>query len=338
MAKKGKLTGKNAKSKVKNIEKKVKDKTFGMKNKKKSRNVQNLVKTMAQAESGGYEKLQNKIFEEKKRKKLLEKEQKLLGNAFGKVIPKKGGSKICAFFKAGLCKKGKKCKFSHSDGQTFFEGKKKKGKVEGEKIDLYTDQRDILFGNKDVIDNWNQQKLSEVVDYNSSKYINPKQTDKICKNFLEAVEKKTYGWLWMCPNGHNCAFSHCLPKGYVFKSQRKQVKKVKTNDTLIQDIDDQRDKLCTKKLTPVTKELFFKWLAKRKIQKEKERQKRIDQDLKDLGIKISKKPTGRELFEKTDEVFEDAEGAMEEYDRVDKNKQEVEIDKDAFEDEELPDF
>ena len=336
MAKKGKLTGKNAKSKIKNLDKKVKDKTFGMKNKKKSKNVRNMAKTMAQAESGGYEKLQSKIFEEKKRKKKLEEEKKLMGNAFGKVIPKKGGSRICAFFKAGLCKKGKKCKFSHGTDQGFFE-EKKKGKVENEKIDLYTDQRDILFGNKDVIDNWNQQKLSEVVDYNSNKYVNPKQTDKICKNFLEAVEKKTYGWLWMCPNGHNCVFSHCLPKGYVFKSQKKEVKKVNINDTLIQDIDDKRDRLETQKLTPITKDLFFKWLAKRKIQKQKERQKRIEKDLKDLGIKISKKPTGRELFEKKSEIFQDAEGAMDTYERDD-NKNDVEIDDQAFEDEELPEF
>lgn len=41
-------------------------------------------------------------------------------------------SVLCAYFKAGICEKGKKCKFSHDlelDGKTA-------------KIDLYTDPRD----------------------------------------------------------------------------------------------------------------------------------------------------------------------------------------------------
>jgi len=40
---------------------------------------------------------------------------------------------------------------------------------------------------------------------------------------------------------------------------------------LITDIDDSRNRLDTSKLTPVTKERFFKWLVKRKELKQKER-------------------------------------------------------------------
>lgn len=45
---------------------------------------------------------------------------------------------------------------------------------------------------------------------------------QVCKHFLEAVEKKQYGWFWTCPNGgKNCHYRHALPPGYVLKSQMK---------------------------------------------------------------------------------------------------------------------
>ncbi|KAL0347235.1 UNVERIFIED_CONTAM: Zinc finger CCCH domain-containing protein 11 [Sesamum calycinum] len=44
----------------------------------------------------------------------------------------------------------------------------------------------------------------------------------VCKYFLEAVEKKQYGWFWICPNGgKECHYRHALPPGYVLKSQMK---------------------------------------------------------------------------------------------------------------------
>ncbi len=48
------------------------------------------------------------------------------------------------------------------------------------------------------------------------------RTDIICKHFLEAVEKRQYGWFWVCPNGgKDCKYRHALPPGYVLKSQMK---------------------------------------------------------------------------------------------------------------------
>lgn len=68
---------------------------------------------------------------------------------------------LCAYFKAGVCEKGKKCKFSHDltlDGKTA-------------KIDIYSDPRDK--NGKD-----------------------PARTDITCSHFIDAVEKNLYGWLW----------------------------------------------------------------------------------------------------------------------------------------------
>ena len=28
------------------------------------------------------------------------------------------------------------------------------------------------------------------------------RTNIICKHFLDAVEKRQYGWFWQCPNGN----------------------------------------------------------------------------------------------------------------------------------------
>lgn len=44
----------------------------------------------------------------------------------------------------------------------------------------------------------------------------------MCKHFLDAVERKQYGWFWTCPNGgKDCHYRHALPPGYVLKSQMK---------------------------------------------------------------------------------------------------------------------
>lgn len=36
------------------------------------------------------------------------------------------------------------------------------------------------------------------------------------------MEKKQYGWFWVCPNGgKECHYRHALPPGYILKSQMK---------------------------------------------------------------------------------------------------------------------
>lgn len=62
-------------------------------------------------------------------------------------------------------------------------------------------------------------------------------SNKVCEHFLQAVEKRVYGWMWVCPNGYQCQFRHCLPEGYVFKQEQQEVKK---------PIDDEDSKLVEK--------------------------------------------------------------------------------------------
>lgn len=317
-----------AEKKAKDVQKVVEDKMFGMKNKNKSKVINKMVKQVAGQEKGGFDKLQADIYKEKALKKKQEEEKKLMVDVFAKTVPKNNEEGICAFFKAGMCKKGKNCKFSHSVNEDT---------TRSNKIDIYTDQRVSMFGNSnaDTIENWNQEKLSEVVDYNSSKYNTTNITEKVCKFFLEAVEKSKYGWFWVCPNGYNCIYRHCLPPDYVFKNKKKVIEQpVEDEESIVDKIDNARDKLDGKKLTPVTKERFDEWLKVRRERLEKERKGRIQEELKNMGVKAKKGLTGKELFDKDQGIFADAEDAVDEYER----EEDVAVNMDAFDEEDLPDF
>ena len=81
----------------------------------------------------------------------------------------------------------------------------------------------------------------------------------------------------MCPNGHNCQFRHCLPQGYVFKGQEEVIERKGPSDKdMIDELDQERDRLDQTNLKLITKEVFDKWLERRTIQLDKDRKKRIE--------------------------------------------------------------
>lgn len=86
---------------------------------------------------------------------------------------------LCEAYKHGQCQKGFKCKFSHD----LDVGRKT------QKIDLFSDQRD----NEGTMEDWDQDELEKVVKQKHGEEKTNK-TAIICKFFLEAVEKKQYGW------------------------------------------------------------------------------------------------------------------------------------------------
>lgn len=281
------------KNKANKREQKASDKTFGLKNKNKSKKVQEFVKKVeAQTASANQNKraeaekarrlAEKKAAEEAKREALIKpviQQQKV---PFG-VDPK---TVLCAFFKAGQCTKGNKCKFSHN-----LEIERKVVKK-----DLYTDDRK----KEDTMDNWDEAKLREVI---TSKHGNPiTTTDIVCKFFIEAVENGKYGWFWECPNGGKaCKYKHSLPPGFVLKTkeQRAAEKLAAANQpviTLEEFLETERFKL-GKNLTPVTLESFTEWKKKR------DEIKRKDEDEKNKKVKIV---SGKQLllsgkFVETDE-------------------------------------
>lgn len=56
----------------------------------------------------------------------------------------------------------------------------------------------VLIGIVDTMEQWDQEKLEEVVKSKAGKQ---PPTDIVCKYFLEAIESSKYGWFWECPNG-----------------------------------------------------------------------------------------------------------------------------------------
>ena len=87
------------------------------------------------------------------------------------------------------------------------------------KIDLYTDQRD------------RNGKPAE-------------RTEITCQHFLDAVEKNVYGWLWECPNGDKCVYTHALQPGYVIQREKKDLENALRDDdnemTMEEKIEEER--------------------------------------------------------------------------------------------------
>lgn len=153
---------------------------------------------------------------------------------------------LCPLFKAGVCDKGKRCKYSHTMNAENFAASN---------IDIYQDPRPAA-----------------------------KQPDTIitCKEFIKACEQDLYGFKWVCPNrGDDCNYMHRLPQGYVLiKDKDKKVKMPGDSDeevqlTIEEQIEEERAKLPTEGLTPVTFDSFQKWKAEKADKKQRELEERL---------------------------------------------------------------
>ncbi|KAK4478611.1 hypothetical protein RD792_014100 [Penstemon davidsonii] len=278
----------------------VEDKTFGLKNKNKSKNVQKYVQSLKQSvqpkPDASKLSAQKKKDEEKAREKELSELFKIAVKQ-PKVPPGVDPKSIvCEHFKVGQCAKGFKCKFSHDLNV----------QRKGEKIDIYSDKRD----EEGTMEDWDQETLMKVVESKSNEYNQNKPTDIVCKHFLDAVEKKQYGWFWVCPNGgKECHYRHALPPGYILKSQMKALLEEESEKMIPieEEIENQRAKVTT--TTPMTPELFMQW--KRKKTEEKDAglaAQRADRAKND-------RMSGRELFLSDASLFVDDAEAYDKYQR-----------------------
>lgn len=111
---------------------------------------------------------------------------------------------LCPYFKAGVCEKGKKCKYSHD---MTTESQKESN------IDIYTDPR---------------TKTGKAPD-----------TIITCQHFIKAVEKDLYGFNWVCPvAGDACGYMHRLPMGYVLIRDKEKNKKDDDSDTEVLTLEE----------------------------------------------------------------------------------------------------
>jgi hypothetical protein len=270
------------KSEMKKKEKVAEDKTFGLKNKNKSKAVQKFIQSVKQNVKVTHgERPVNEMAARAEKKKELER-AKMLNSLFG--------------------------------GIGLLETKKKKKKAEDDngKIDLYVDQRE-QEQNTGTMADWDQAELEKVVGQRHGSQANQCQTDIICKFFLDAVEKNLYGWFWVCPNGGDqCKYRHSLPQGYVLKK----------NVTVEEDDEEEEMSLEEKieieraalgpGCTPVTEASFKQWLINRATMKreadEKEKQDIIDAATK-RGQKVPFGLSGRDLFAFDPTLFVDDDAA-----------------------------
>ncbi|CAN1142889.1 Zinc finger CCCH domain-containing protein 11 [Linum perenne] len=277
----------------------VEDKTFGLKNKNKSKSVQKYVQNLKQSVQPKVDP--SKLASKKKKEEEKAKERELnelfkIAVSQPKVPPGVDPKSIlCEFFKVGQCTKGFKCKFSHDLNV----------QRKGEKIDIFSDKRD-----DDTMDDWDQETLEKVVASKNNEYNPNKPTDIVCKHFLDAVEKKQYGWFWVCPNGgKECQYRHALPPGYILKSQMKALLEAESDKIPIEEeIENQRAKVATS--TPMTPDLFMQWKKKQKDEK--------DASLDALRADRAKndRMSGRELFLADASLFVDDAEAYEKYQRA----------------------
>ncbi|XP_050532376.1 zinc finger CCCH domain-containing protein 15 homolog [Daktulosphaira vitifoliae] len=306
-----KVQGTSKKADQKKKEKVIEDKTFGLKNKKGAKQQRFIQQVEKQVKSGG---IPARKVEEKKKD---DKNKDDLGLIFKPVQKVEKGadpkSILCAFYKQGQCAKGSKCKFSHD-----LATEKK-----AEKRSMYVDMRDADVN--DTMDNWDDEKLKEVVQKKHGE--NEKKhptTDIICTFFLEAVEKSKYGWFWTCPNGTSCIYRHALPPGFVLKKDRK--KDDKKDEIQLEDlIERERAALNSVKFTRVTLESFLAW-KKRKVKEKKEAIIK-DEEKKRSDYKAGRQVglSGREMFSFNPEMavgdsIDDGEEAFDSYLREDEEE------------------
>ncbi|KAL0316268.1 UNVERIFIED_CONTAM: Zinc finger CCCH domain-containing protein 11 [Sesamum radiatum] len=227
---------------------------------------------------------------------------------------------LCEHFKVGQCAKGFKCKFSHDLNV----------QRKGEKIDIYSDKRDEE-NERETMEDWDQETLEKVVASKSNEYNKNKPTDIVCKYFLEAVEKKQYGWFWVCPNGgKECHYRHALPPGYVLKSQMKALLEEESEKIPIEEeIENQRAKITS--TTPMTPELFMQWKTRKMEEREAslaaQRAERAKND-RMRHVHFCEYLNGRELFLSDASLFVDDAEAYDKYQREEEPDSDQKVNKD----------
>jgi len=322
-----KTSAPSKKTEEKKKDKIIEDKTFGLKNKKGAKTQKFVAQVSQQVKYGGgksAKELAKQEEEKAKKKEAAAKAKDELNTLFkpvqtvGKGVDPK--SVVCLFFKQGQCTKGDKCKFSHDLAVAR----------KTEKRNVFADERD-KDKDKDGMDDWDEDKLNEVVNkkHGEKNGLLP-ASSIVCKFFLEAVELGKYGWFWDCPNGNEkCQYRHALPPGYILKKDKKKMEDQKETISLEELVDKERGALVGRDLNKITLESFLKW-KKRKIEEKKSKAKDEAKKRKaEMDSGNLSKLTGRDLFNFRPELMlgDDAEADDMTYERESDDEGEGEEDK-----------
>lgn len=131
------------------------------------------------------------------------------------------------------------------------------------------------------------------------------KTEKICKHYIDALKTQKYGTSWKCPDGPSCPNKHSPPEGYSLKQDIHGDKTI----SLEEYIETERQGL-KGKLTPMTEELFKKWLEEQERLAKKKAEE--EEKVREGNIKLGKiVPSGKDLFVYNPGLFVDDEEALE---------------------------
>lgn len=186
---------------------------------------------------------------------------------------------------------GNKCKYAHDLGV----------ERKGPKINIYEDEAE---GKEGGMEDWTQEELEKAVAQKHGQENKNNATTIVCKFFIEAVEKRQYGWFWQCPNGgKNCQYRHALPPGFVLPSQMKAMlaEEAEKSRDVTDIIEEERSKCDAS--TRITEEVFLQWRKR----KDEERAKK-EEEKKAERAKAGK-VSGREMFQTEGFVVTDDDGA-----------------------------
>jgi len=296
----------------------IEDKTFGLKNKKGSKQQKFIQQVEKQVSCGGNPERLKKMadMEAAKKKKLADQEAedeiKKLFNAVSSQKVEKGADPktiFCQFFKQGLCKKGDKCKFSHDPDCERKAAKK----------NLYDDDRE------EEVEEMTEEELAEMIAKKHEGEAS-NSTAIVCRAFIDAVENNKYGWFWECPTGgKNCKYKHALPPGFVLKKDKKKADE--ESCVSIEDlVEKERSSLSSNNLTKVTLLTFVAW-KKRKL-KEKAMEEKREEAKRRNDMKSGKMGglSGRDMFifdpKMVGDEEEDDEGGDFDMSKMDKEEEE----------------
>jgi hypothetical protein len=203
-----------------------------------------------------------------------------------------------------------------------------KAQRQTDKVDLYTDLREQKAASTGMkpassgtdMAGWDMKQLEEVIQQRHGSQNQQNTTQIVCRHFLDALEAGRYGWFWTCPNGGDkCPYRHALPPGFVLKQKKSEQVNGEPSGaadavTIEDEIERERAKIST--YTPVTLERFLEWKERKRKQREERARQKREQALKRMGtqgasshvrhkVALAYGLSGRDLFEYRPELFVD---------------------------------
>ncbi|KAH0569862.1 Zinc finger domain-containing protein [Spironucleus salmonicida] len=308
----------------------IEDATFGLKNKNKSKKVQQQIQAVQKQVQNKVDtviknalpsKLQQSqadiLKKQKEDEKRLQQLQMLRSTLKQPPVPEGENPKNypCILHQYGCCDKAEKCKYSHGEKveimtpQQILEEKMRKEQEKLDKakdyvsedmgkLDIYREMRDQIIEYRAKQKSFKNGKdydevLSEMLADFQDRTRTHNYSDLICKNFIQACRENVIGFGWNCAHEKQqgyCQYRHCIPIDFVLFEKPEDFDEDLDNEQFEEEIERKRNAITQG--TPVNEETFAVWKQKR-VQQQLEEAEKAEAE-KELKIGF----TGKIIFAK----------------------------------------